>query len=68
MHRSEESGLSTCADCGAEFAASTGAGFGFGTRSALCFDCAIRRGGSYDEPQDHWTVEPRLDGLDFDDE
>jgi hypothetical protein len=29
----------------------------------LCCDCALRRGGSYDETLDRWTAEPRIDDL-----
>jgi hypothetical protein len=63
MHRSEEWALRKCADCGVEFGSATQPGFSFGTRSALCFECAMQRGGSYDAPRDDWTVSPRLDGL-----
>ena len=63
MHRSEEGALATCADCGAEIAPAVAEGFTFGTRGALCFECSIRRGGSYDADQDRWTTEPNLEGI-----
>jgi hypothetical protein len=31
--------------------------------AALCFACAVRRGGSYSEAHDHWTKAPNLKGL-----
>ena len=64
MHRSEERGLSSCADCGDEVQAEVQEAFSFGTRGVVCFECAVRRGGSYDTSQDRWTVEPNLEGLD----
>jgi len=67
MHRSEEQTLCRCADCGAEFAAGGQAGYSFDTSSTLCFECAMRRGGSYDADRDHWSVAPQLDGLQRDD-
>lgn len=63
MHRDEEVDLSTCADCGATIRAEVQEGFSFGTRGVLCFECAARRGGSYDAQQDRWTVDPNLEGL-----
>jgi hypothetical protein len=64
VHRSEERTLAECADCGAELQPEGQEGFSFGTRGVLCFDCAMRRGGRYDEHQDRWAVEPSLEGLD----
>ncbi len=63
MHRSERERLVSCLDCGAEIRIGPDRGFAFGERGALCWDCAIRRGGSYDETHDHWTHEPRIDDL-----
>jgi hypothetical protein len=52
-----------CSDCGAELAGSAERGFAFGSRGMLCFECGIRRGGSYDDLHDHWVREPRIDDL-----
>lgn len=68
MHRSEQATLCECADCGAEFEPERQEGFRFGRQGVLCFDCALGRGGSYDAPQDRWTVQPRLDGLPLDED
>jgi len=38
-----------------------------GDRAALCFECAIARGGSFDEREDRWVVPPGLAGLERDD-
>jgi hypothetical protein len=63
MHRSETRNLGCCSDCGTETQASTERAYSFGTRGLLCFECAIRRGGRYDETHDHWSNDPRIDDL-----
>ena len=63
MHRSEASALLTCSDCGVEVRAGADRLFAFGARGILCFDCALRRGGRYDETHDLWSAEPRIDDL-----
>jgi hypothetical protein len=57
MHRSETLELTLCADCGAEFSPARDRGYGFGSRGFLCFDCALRRGGRWDETHDRWEAE-----------
>lgn len=52
-----------CTDCGSIIAASTGRGFAFGNEGLLCWACASRRGGSYDESEDRWTVPPDVSDL-----
>ena len=63
MHRSEERRLTPCAECGTEIDAASERGFALGGGGALCHECAVRRGGRYDEVHDRWTEEPRLGGL-----
>ena len=63
MHRSEESKITFCADCGAEIAPESERGFGLGGGAALCFECAVRRGGRWDEARDCWAADPSLAGL-----
>ena len=46
MHRSETSELTTCADCGAEMTPGRERAYSFGEESALCWACAVRRGGT----------------------
>jgi hypothetical protein len=29
----------------------------------LCMECALRRGGAWDEGRDRWSVPPRVDDL-----
>jgi hypothetical protein len=52
-----------CADCSSEIAQRTDRGFAFGEQLVLCFECATRRGGSYDAERDEWMRAPNLDGL-----
>ncbi|MBW2289256.1 MAG: hypothetical protein JRG80_18875 [Deltaproteobacteria bacterium] len=34
--------------------------FEFGESLVLCFDCAVRRGGRYDEALDRWSEAPAI--------
>ena len=63
MHRSEELDLTRCADCDAEIDAGRERGFGLSGGATLCYECAVRRGGRYDEVHDRWAEEPRLAGI-----
>jgi len=63
MHRSETAELVTCSQCGTPVASGRSREFEFGEALVLCFDCAIRRGGSYDERTDRWSEAPAVDGL-----
>jgi hypothetical protein len=63
MHRSETRDLATCAECGAEIAPSRERGYSFGSNAVLCYACAIRRGGVYDERQDRWLRDADTRGL-----
>jgi hypothetical protein len=38
--------------------------FEFGEALVLCFDCALARGGRYEEAGDRWVEAPAIDGLD----
>jgi len=63
MHRSETQLAGPCSDCGTAIRPTEERTFRFGARGVLCCDCALRRGGSYDETRDRWTEEPRTDDL-----
>lgn len=52
-----------CELCGARVSASTEAAFAFGAGGVLCFECATRRGGSFDADRDLWDPPPDLEGL-----
>jgi hypothetical protein len=62
MHRTEADVLESCAQCGAEIDASRDRAYGF-RGGSLCYACAMRRGGSYDELHDVWTQAPDVEGL-----
>lgn len=63
MHRSEAGEMMECAACGATVDARGGRVYAFGTGSALCFECALGRGGSFDAGQDRWVEAPRISDL-----
>lgn len=63
MHREEGAELSVCADCGAEIAPGIDRAYTFGTAGVLCWECAVRRGGSYDGQHEVWSKPPRVDDL-----
>jgi hypothetical protein len=63
MHRSEEEERVACAACGASVDPGTDRGFVAADGSVLCFDCALARGGAWDDDEDRWREEPSLRGL-----
>jgi len=62
MHESETEQSGVCADCRAEVATADRV-YIFGAEELLCFECALKRHGSYDELQDRWTVAPDVNDL-----
>lgn len=67
MHRSETTLLTRCADCGAEVDPGRERAYGFGSGAFLCYACAVRRGGNYDEARDAWRKKADTRGLEGDD-
>jgi hypothetical protein len=67
MHRSETGELGRCAACDAEVRPALDRAYNITTRVVLCFDCALERGGRFDEARDVWTTLPRADDLRTDD-
>lgn len=63
---SDEAAIAICAACGTELEPETERGFRIGERGALCFECAVERGGTYDETEDRWLEPPDLEGLESD--
>ncbi len=63
MHRSEAETFLPCADCGAQTAAAVERGFSLDAETVICFDCAVRRGGHWDEERALWSSEPDVVGL-----
>ncbi len=60
MHSQEWNELLECCDCAATIEPGTARAFAL-DGEVLCFECAIRRGGVYDEPHDRWLVAPKLE-------
>jgi hypothetical protein len=61
---SDDDEIAVCAECGTEVEPETERGFRIGERAALCFECAVERGGTYDETEERWLEPPDLEGLD----
>jgi hypothetical protein len=55
--------LATCIDCGAAVFTDVDRSFTCSADEVLCFDCARRRGGVFDEHEDRWVVPPDVGGL-----
>jgi hypothetical protein len=55
LHRSETRDLALCVDCGAELSPGRDRVYAFGVDAFLCYTCAMRRGGIYDEAHDRWV-------------
>jgi hypothetical protein len=64
MRRSETSGLVACSDCGTSVDSGRDREFEFAGALVLCFDCALRRGGCFDEARDLWSHAPTIDDID----
>jgi hypothetical protein len=52
-----------CFDCGNPVDLAADRLYAFGTDGVLCMECALRRGGAWDEERERWTVPPRVDDL-----
>jgi len=63
MQQEEDVELATCAGCGAEIALASDRAFSFGSGSALCWECSLKRGGRYDAAHERWEVDPRVSDL-----
>jgi hypothetical protein len=63
MHREEVREFGACLDCGTETSPAAGRSYAFGSSGVLCWECALRRGGSYDAERDDWSVAPQVGDL-----
>ncbi len=63
MRRSEDRELTACSECGADVHVARDRAYALDVDRVLCFACATRRGGSYDERRDLWVEPPDLGGL-----
>lgn len=52
-----------CSLCGAEIALETDAHFALDEHAALCFSCAVSRGGVYDDSSRQWLGLPNTIGI-----
>ena len=66
MHRTEADLLVDCWACGASIAPEIDRAFAISDDAYLCFECAVRRGGVFDDEEDRWTIPPIV--LDLPDE
>ena len=57
MQDEEFESLDECADCKTAITDSVNA-FALAGGGALCFECAIRRGGAYDPETETWVTDP----------
>jgi hypothetical protein len=55
--------LVSCLECGAMVAPAVDRVFPVGCEEIICMECALRRGGVYDENEDRWETEPRIADL-----
>jgi hypothetical protein len=63
MHREEDSQLGRCSDCGGALDPGRDRAYAYASNAFLCWDCAVRRGGSYDSGQERWATPPRTGDL-----
>lgn len=59
----EQDGLVNCVGCGEPITATVDRVFAVGSDDVLCMTCCLARGGVYDEEEDRWIDEPRVDDL-----
>lgn len=62
MHESEMERYGLCAACNSEIS-TVDRVYMFGLESLLCFECALKRHGVYDEADDRWIVAPVVEDL-----
>jgi hypothetical protein len=58
-----DEGLGLCMDCGQELGVDPSHAFVDEAGVELCWDCALKRGGVFDEGADTWRVLPDVTGL-----
>ncbi|MBW2291750.1 MAG: hypothetical protein JRG94_05505 [Deltaproteobacteria bacterium] len=63
MQRETRDELVECADCGVPVDVGLERGYPVGDNSALCWECAIKRGARFDDDEDLWLEPPDVTGL-----
>ena len=61
MERDED--VVECWECGAAISPGADRTYAISDEEFLCCECAVRRGGVYDENEDRWLVLPKVDDL-----
>jgi hypothetical protein len=52
-----------CASCSSVITRGVDRAYEFSDEEALCFECAVQRGGEYDPDTDTWPIPPNLSDL-----
>jgi hypothetical protein len=55
--------MMTCTECGTDVGLDESHSFSGGGGVTLCWACAVKRGGVFDEKQERWRVPPRTADL-----
>ena len=63
MRRSQHEDVLPCVGCGVETAVAVERGFAINAETVICFECAVQRGGRWDEERALWSSEPDVVGL-----
>ena len=63
MEQDDRSEARVCAGCGAPVLGDAERTFEFGDENVICWECAVARGGRYDEARDAWERVPDLGGI-----
>ncbi len=63
MHRTESETLVECWACGASIAPEIDRAFAISDDAFLCFECALERGGKFNDEEDRWTLPPNVADL-----
>lgn len=58
-----DEGLGPCTDCGQDIGLEASGSYEGTEGVALCWACALRRGGVYDADRDRWLVTPEVGDL-----
>jgi hypothetical protein len=61
--RVDDRAANSCAGCGSPLSGQNERSYVFADDAALCWRCALDRGGSYDAAGDTWTRAPNVEDL-----
>jgi hypothetical protein len=63
MHQTESNELTACVECRAEVSPGPDRAYVYSDELVLCFDCAVKRGATWDAKHERWDGKPDLGGL-----